>query len=346
MSQRCVLVTGAGGFIGSHLVRDQLERGNRVRALDINAPRLDELRALYGDDLQTLCGDVAAPETRRRAVAGVDVVMHLASAHLEKGLPDEAYERVNVNAVEALVQASMDAGVQRFVQVSSCGVHGSLAQSPGNEESPFSPDVAYERTKLAGEQAALEFWRKRGFSVVVVRPVWVYGPGCPRTEQLFDLIFAGRFLMIGRGANLRASIYITDFLEVMERCATTADIGGEVFIATHSEQVTVRQIVTEISRLVGKRRGPVRIPVWLGRILATSIESAFGLTGRNPPITRRSLKFFTNDSGFTCTKARARLGFRPRYDLAAGLAATHQWWAARQPGAPTSATRGVTADHG
>ncbi len=350
MSLRCVLVTGAGGFIGGHVVRDQLARGYRVRALDINGSPLEQLQAACGADLEILIGDVADAQTRRRAVAGVDVVMHLASAHLEKGLPDEAYERINVIAVEALLQASVDAGVQRFIQVSSCGVHGSLAQSPGNEESPFCPDVAYERTKLAGEQAARQFWRKTGFSVVVVRPVWVYGPGCPRTEQLFDLLSARRFLMIGRGVNLRASIYIADFLDVMERCAATADIGGEVFIATHSEQVTVRQIVAEISRFVGARRRPVRIPIWLGWVLAATVELAFGLIGKTPPITRRSLKFFTNDAGFSGSKAEAMLGFRPGHDLAAGLSVTHEWWRTRQAGAPKPAApgdkQGATADHG
>ena len=346
MSRRCVLVTGAGGFIGSHVVRDQLDRGHRVRALDINGSRLEELRASNGDDLETLVGDVAEPATRRQAVCDVDIVLHLASAHLEKGLPDDAYERVNVTAVQSLLQASLDAGVRRFIQVSSCGVHGCLAQSPGNEESPFNPDVAYERSKLAGEQAARDFWRKSGFPVVVLRPVWVYGPGCPRTEQLFDMLFSGRFLMMGRGRNRRASIYISDFLDAIERCATTTDIDGEVFIATHSEQVTVQQIVSKISRLVGARRGPVRIPIWLGWMLAASVEFAFGLIGRSPPITRRSLKFFTNDSGFTCAKAEAMLGFRPRYDLAAGLAATYLWWTAHRARAVTQTTPDATVDRG
>jgi nucleoside-diphosphate-sugar epimerase len=136
----------------------------------------------------------------------------------------------------------------------------------------------------------------------------------------------GRFIMIGRGLNLRSAVYITDFLDALERCATQPGIEGEVFIVTHNERVTVGQIVDEIARLVGKPRPRLRIPVGLAWGGAALMESLAGSLGRQPPITRRSLKFFTNDAGFTCAKAQRLLGFEPQVPLRVGLELTYRWW--------------------
>lgn len=319
-----VLVTGAGGFIGRHLVRRQLELGRKVFALDQHAESLGHLTP--HENLHVIAGDVTDRDIQRRAVEGVEIVFHMASAHLERSMPDSEYERINVHAVRSLLEESRDAGVGRFVQVSSCGVHGALEYSPGDEESPCNPDITYERTKLAGERVALAYNRETSFPVVVVRPVWVYGPGCNRTARLFSMIDKGRFLMVGRGTNLRSAIYITDMLDALELAATTEGAAGEIFIATHDEQVTVRQVVKQIADITGAPFPRIRVPVTVMKTVAMTAELAGRLVGREPPITRRSLKFFTNDAGFTAAKARRMLNFHPRVALSEGLGLTYKWW--------------------
>ncbi len=328
MSPSRVLVTGAGGFIGRHLVRDQLGRGRAVRALDWQEQALGGLDPVAGLDLQV--GDVADPRIQHQAVQGIDVVFHLASAHLEVGLSDEEYRRVNVLAVETLLEQCRKAGVQRLVHVSSCGVYGNVAHSPADEEGPFHPEIPYERTKLEGERAAIDFFRCHGFPVVVARPAWVYGPGCARTARLFSEIQRRRFTMVGSGDNLRSAIYISDFLDLLERCATAAGVAGEVFVAVNDEVVTVRKIVDEIARTVGAPGPVIRGPRWIAWLLASSIEAGARLAGRRPPVSRRSLKFFTNDAGFTSEKARRSLGFEARVSLRAGLELTHTGWCAQR----------------
>jgi nucleoside-diphosphate-sugar epimerase len=324
VTQQCVLITGAGGFIGRHLIRHQIERGRRVRALDCNAQRLRNLASTEG--LDVIVGDIADRDVQRKAVNGAELVFHLASAHLETGLPYTEYHRINVAAVGALLEESRDAGVRRFVHISTCGVHGTVENPPGDEQAPFRPDIEYERTKLAGELLAHDFYDRYRFPLVVVRPVWVYGPGCKRTARLFCSIAEEKFVMASQGLNLRSAVYITDLLDSLELCATRQGIEGEVFIIAHDPPVTVRDIVDEVARVVGVSRPRRRIPLWLAWWLIASAE-VYGRTFRkSPSISRRSLKFFTNDAGFTCEKARRMLGFNPQVDLRTGLELTYQWW--------------------
>lgn len=322
--QQRVLVTGSSGFIGRHLVRNQLLAGKRVRALDCRPQ--GPLGAGRWEHLETLVGDVGDVAVQRAALAGVDVVFHLASAHLDTRLSSAEYNRVNVEAVASLLEESRRAGVQRLVHVSTCGVHGSVPGGTANEEAPLRPDNIYAQTKAAGEQVVRAFFENCGFSVVVVRPTWVYGPGCQRTARLFRTVANRSFVMIGSGRGLRSAAYITDLLDGLDLCATRAEIDGETFILTNDETVTVGDIVTEVGRLVGVQQRRLHIPTWLGWSAAAAAEFTARAVGRQPPVTRRTIKFFNSETSFTSAKAQRMLGFEPRVSLRDGLELTYRWW--------------------
>jgi nucleoside-diphosphate-sugar epimerase len=144
--------------------------------------------------------------------------------------------------------------------------------------------------------------------------------------RLFQSIANNKFMMVGQGFNLRSAVYITDFLDALELCATRQGIDGEAFIITHDELVTVAQIVEEVAHLVGASVPRFFIPVWFAWGIAGLLEGVARIFKKQPPITRRSLKFFTNDAGFTCEKARRILGFEPQVSLRDGLDLTYRWW--------------------
>ena len=315
-----VLITGAGGFIGSHLVDSQLEKGFDVRAVDLH---LDLLKHLDNHPrLEKISGDITDEKLVKQLVEGVDVVYHLASAHLDVSLSDEHYRHVNVDAAVCLVDAAMRAGVARFVHCSSVGVIGDVENPPADETSACHPTNIYERTKLEGERAVLDFSRRTGFPVVVMRPAWVYGPRCPRTAKLVRTISKGRFPIFGGGKNLRHPVYISDAIRGLELCAETTNVDGEVFIIAGEAPVESRELVSVISRALKVRTRNISLPIFLGQWGGRALEVLFKPLGKQPPFSRRSMDFFLKHNAYSIDKARRRLGYQPRVDLQTGIQMT------------------------
>lgn len=317
-----VLITGAGGFIGSHLVDSQLEHGYHVRAADLH---LDLLRHQAAHPcLEAIRGDITEKRTIQKLVEGTDIVYHLASAHLDVGLSDDHYRRVNVAATLSLLEAAKQAEVKRFVHCSSVGVIGDVKHPPADETTECHPANIYERTKLEGERTALDFAHRTGFPVVVVRPAWVYGPRCPRTAKLFRMISKGRFPIFGSGRNMRHPVYITDAIRGLELCAQTAGVEGEIFIIAGEVPVESRELIYLISQQLKVRNQRTNLPISLGQMTGMALELIFKLVGRQPPFSRRSMDFFLKHNAYTIAKAQSRLNYQPRVDLLTGIRKTLQ----------------------
>jgi nucleoside-diphosphate-sugar epimerase len=318
-----VLITGGGGFIGSHLVDSQLAQGHWVRSVDLNMAHLKHVAD--HPNLEIVEGDITAPALVGRLVSGIDIIYHLASAHLDVSVSDSYYQQVNVVAAENLLRAARSASVGRVVHCSSNGVMGDIQNPPADETAPCNPSNVYERTKLAGERAALQIAKETSLSVVVVRPAWVYGPRCPRTQKLFRTIGKGRFVMVGDGQTLRHPIYVTDAVRGLELCAEAESAPNNVFMLAGETPVTIEKLVQEIADLLGVRPPAVRLPLWLGKSAGYSLQLAFKPLGRQPPFSRRSVDFFLKNNAYDIRKARKELGFEPMVDLRTGLTRTRDW---------------------
>ena len=315
-----VLITGAGGFIGSHLVDSQLEQGHTVRAVDLHLDRLRHQAA--SPCLETIHADITDHELLKNLVDRMDIVYHLASAHLDVALSADEYRRVNIEATVALLESARRAGVKRFVHCSSVGVIGDVEAPPANETAECQPTNIYEKTKLEGEKAAMDFAHRKRFSVVVVRPAWVYGPRCPRTAKLIRTVSKGRFPIFGSGTNLRHPVYISDAIHGLELCGSIQNIEGEVFIIAGESPVESRELIHLISQELNVRMRKVHLPVFLGRGAGMTLEVLFKLIGRQPPFSRRSMDFFLKHNAYSIAKARQRLGYHPQVDLRTGIRET------------------------
>ena len=318
-----VLITGGGGFIGGHLVDSQLRQGHWVRTVDLSLERLTY--TINHPNLEAVNGDITNVDLIRRLVAGIDVVYHLASAHLDVNLSADYYRQVNVQATMNLLAAAQAAGVQRMVHCSSNGVIGEVKKPPANEATPCQPTNIYEQTKWIGEQAVLQFAQKTGFPVVVARPAWVYGPRCPRTRKLFRTIEKGRFVMFGSGNTLRHPIYISDAVRGLELCAKTDNTTGQIYLLAGERPVMIATLVQMIAEVQGVRPPLIRLPVTMGRAAGIIVQIACKLLDRQPPFSRRSLDFFIKNNAYDISKAKQDLGFLPQVDLRTGLIKTFDW---------------------
>lgn len=312
-----VLVTGAGGFVGSHFAPYLAGRGFEVRAIDVHPPARPA-----GSGVGFRVQDIREPRGLAAALEGVDTVFNLASVHLDVHATPAQFESVNVKALEQLIELSAAAHVRRVVQVSSVGVYGHVAHPPAAEDAPLNPENDYEKTKAAGEKAAREAARRTGLDLVIVRPSWVYGIGCPRTAKLIRSLRKGRFFFIGRANNLRHPVYIDDFLAGLELAAAAGpEVAGHTFNIAGPRWMTVEEMVGEFASALQVSRPAFHAPRWLGLSVGWAAEQVSAVTGAEPPVSRRTLAFFENDNAFDIGAARQSLGFEPKTDLPGGARA-------------------------
>ena len=318
-----ILVTGAGGFIGHNLCDYLIDQGHEIIGVDLHYPwgTVKRPRSAF----HPIVSDFRDWDRMKEWLSGVEIVIHLASAHLQIILDEKEYWDINVHSLRPLLELAMRSGVQRFVHVSSVGVYGNLKRLPANEETPCEPQSIYGETKLAGEIEISKFSEETGFPTVILRPAWVYGPYCPRTLKIYRALRKGRFIMIGNGENLRHPIYISDMLEAF-RLAMEADSAvGELFIIAGQRPITTNELVESFCRVLNVPIPKIRIPYVFGATMARGIESVFRLAKIEPPISRRSLEFFNTNNAFDISKARKLLGFEPKFSFEEGLRESQEW---------------------
>lgn len=318
-----VAVTGATGFLGSHLTERLIKEGCRVRVMARDPRKADSLR----DRVEAVVtGDIADREPLADLAQGCDTFVHLVSNfRVVKGSP-ESYQRTNVDGTRNALAAAAEAGVRRFVHCSTIGVHGDVRQSPADEDSPYNPGDLYQETKLLGEKACREAMADTDMEIVIVRPTSQYGPGDLRMLKMFRMLAAGRFVMIGTCRAHFHAVYIDDLVDGFWRAMTCPGIGGEVFLVGGPRYVTLEEYLQTAAEALGAPPPRWRLPYWPVHVAARACESLCRPLGLEPPLHRRRVRFFRNNRAFNIDKARRMLGYEPRVELAEGMRRTVDWY--------------------
>jgi len=305
---KTVLVTGAAGFIPSHLCEALVAEGACVRAFVHydSRPSLGNLEYLpqdVADALEIVSGDVQDPFFVRRVVEGCDIVFHLAALI---GVPysyvaPEAYIRTNINGTLNLLQACREAQTPRLVHTSTSETYGTARYVPIDEAHPLQAQSPYAASKIAADKLAESYYYTFGLPVVIVRPFNTYGPR--QSARAVIPTIAGQLLAgtetlhLGSVEPVRDLTYVTDIVHGFILAAVTEGIEGQVFNLGTGRGVTIEELAEALKRIVGRE-----VPI------ETDPE-------RVRPLESEVMRLIS------CSQAaRQRLGWEPKIPLEEGLA--------------------------
>lgn len=301
------LVTGATGFVGWHVARRLLERGERVRALVRDPARLREL-----DDVERFQGDLRDPESLEKAVEGCGVVYHVAADYrLWARDPREMY-RSNVEGTRHLLNAARRTGIERVVYTSTVGCIGIPKAGFGDEQTPVGIEQMqgpYKRSKFLAEQVALEF-AGNGLPVVIVNPTAPVGDHdfkpTPTGKIVVDFVRGAMPAFLDTGLN------VVDVRDVAVGHLLACERGriGERYILG-AENLTLERIFGMLANIVGKPAPKVRIPYAVAYAAGVISTAWAGVTGKEPLAPLDGVKMARKKMWVRTDKAVQELGYAP-----------------------------------
>ncbi|WP_374165853.1 NAD-dependent 4,6-dehydratase LegB [Arcticibacter sp. MXS-1] len=317
LKNKKVVVTGADGFIGSHLVEQLLDEGCQVKALAVynsfnSWGWLDTLPKHKQSAIEVVSGDVRDPNGMKNLVKGADVVFHLAAliAIPYSYVAPDNYVDTNIKGTLNVLQASRDYDVQKVLITSTSEVYGTALRVPIDEKHPRQGQSPYSATKIGADHLAESFYRSFNLPVAIVRPFNTYGPRQSARAVIPTIItqlLAGKSeIKLGSVSPTRDLVFVKDtvrgFAEIAKSDKT---IGEEVNIATQKE-ISIGELAQTLIDIINPKARIVTDEVRL-RPEKSEVER---LLGSN-------------------VKIRELTNWRPEYDLSSGLQETIQWF--REP---------------
>lgn len=311
-----VLVTGAGGFIGSHLTEALVRKGCRVKALvKYNS------RNFWGwledspcrNDIEVVCGDIRNPDCVKSALKNIDVIFHLAALI---GIPysyssPDSYVDTNIKGTVNMLQAARELAIERFVQTSTSEIYGTAQKVPIAEDHPINPQSPYAASKSAADAMAISFFRSFGLPVTVVRPFNTYGPRQSNRAIIPTIItqLLGKTgtVKIGSLFPTRDFTYVRDIVEGFMRAAECDDAVGQVINLGSNSEISVRDLIVLISGIIGVKP----------KIITDD--------KRKRPASSEVERLRADNA-----RAKKILGWKPEYSLSRGLKSTIDWFKAHK----------------
>ena len=301
-----ILLTGGTGFVGRHLARQLLAEGRPVRVLSRTPGRVE-----LPDAVAWVQGDLNDAASLRAALRDVDTVVHAGAVLSDGPAHDTALERVNIEGTQALARATREAGVSRFIHMSSAGVYGDgSSATPHRETDRPAPGNAYERSKLSAEHALVAALEGSPVHWTILRPQGLYGPDRPATAAFFDSVAKRRLWLHGPASVVVHPTHIEDLCAVVRLVLGRADLHQEVINVGGQRWLEYGELISLIGERVGHIPVQLRAPRWTARVAQLAVR-AFSAARKQPPALLARLSRATINRAVDIDKALRLLGFAP-----------------------------------
>lgn len=313
LNSKKILVTGAGGFIGSHLVEKLLREGNKVRAfVHYNSFNrwgwLDYIEKGIRDSIDIFIGDIRDPYGVKKAVKGCDIIFHLAALI---GIPysyysPESYVDTNIKGTLNILQAAKELGIERVIHTSTSEVYGTAQFIPITEKHPINPQSPYSATKAGADHLALSFNRSFDLPIAIIRPFNTYGPRQSARAIIPSIIIQifnrKKKIMLGSLYPTRDLTHVNDTVEGFIKVAeSNISVGNVINIGSNSE-ISIKDLVNLIAKLMNAK---VEVVVDNKRIRPRESEV---------------MRLWAD------IKEAKKIGWHPRYTIEQGLKETIKWF--------------------
>jgi nucleoside-diphosphate-sugar epimerase len=318
-----ILVTGANGFVGSHVVEELLQHGYSVRCLLRTHSQPNWIETLPVD-IQRV--DYFDPNALRKAVSGSEAILHFGGA--TKAKDKEAFFHANTRTTKALLSAAADAcpDLTLFLFCSSQAALGpSPSLDPLDESAPVQPISDYGWSKMAAEKLCREYEER--FPIVILRPPAVYGPRDKDILIFFKTIRWGISPTIGRGERYISLVHAGDIAQISRLILHKPQRGMRIYHVTDGDVHRWSQVLDAIAEAMDKRPIHIAVPTGLAVFISRVVSGFASAAGRLSTMNREKLnEVLQNYWLISSRRAEEELGYRPKFKLEEGITDTVRWY--------------------
>lgn len=319
-----VLVTGATGFIGSHLVDALVFEKRKVRCLVRRQSNDSHLKKIGAE---IFYGDLTDFNSLKGIDREVETVYHLAAIARPMCIVDEMYFKVNVEGTKNLLEIFKDIPLKKSIYMSSISAVGpSLDREPVNENTWPHPIDVYGQSKLAAEKLVLDFIKKYNLPIVILRPPMVFGPRDSEMLKLFKIVKTKFFPICGSENGHFDFCYVGNLVKA---CLLAEEKGrvGEIYHVSNERAYTLREILGAISKAERIKLSPFCLPNSLMSFAGLLIESLGKILGFHPSFSRDTVRWMSTDFWVSdISKIKKELNYQPEYSLDEGIQETVRWY--------------------
>jgi len=313
-----ILITGATGFIASHLI-PVLELQDCHVVAAIRKPNSFS-KTVEGRVIDAINGNT----DWTKALQGIDTVIHLAGrAHIlqeQASNPEAEFFAVNTAGTANLVKQSIAAGVKHFIFISSIGAIANQSSQPLTETTPCQPDTPYGRSKLQAEKALIELASLSSMDWTIFRPTLVYGRGNPgNMERLIKLVNLGLPLPLGSVKNRRSFVYVGNLVDAIALTLVHPQGKNQVFNISDGEDISTPELIGKIAQKMGKPCKLLPVPPRLLKITGYMGDLGQNVTKKNLPLNTAVVEKLLGSLVVDSSKIQTTLNWQPPYTLDQGL---------------------------